>query len=107
VSEGPRADLEAALAELNEAQIATLLGWTRTLRRAPGAYEGHPSVGPLGDLLGISREEMGEGRARLRLDVNPAWANPNGVLHGGVVYTLIDYSMGGAVQNSLRASTST
>jgi uncharacterized protein (TIGR00369 family) len=39
----------------------------------------------------------------MRLTIDPAWHNPNGVLHGGVVYTLIDYSMGGAVQAGLPA----
>jgi uncharacterized protein (TIGR00369 family) len=37
----------------------------------------------------------------MRLTVDPAFHNPNGVLHGGIVYTMIDYSMGGAVQPHL------
>jgi uncharacterized protein (TIGR00369 family) len=39
----------------------------------------------------------------MRLQVDPGWHNPHGVVHGGVVYTLIDYSMGGAVTSGLTA----
>ena len=103
MSDEVRDELLAALDELTEEQVRTLAGWARTLRREPGARAGERSLGPLGDALGIEREEAPPGHARMRLTVNPRWANPNGVLHGGVVYTLIDYSMGGAVQSSLPA----
>jgi uncharacterized protein (TIGR00369 family) len=76
-------------------------------REPAGPFEEQPlnvpgeSVGPLGDMLGIVSEQRSPGRSRMRLTVDPAWSNPNGVLHGGVVYTLIDYSMGGAVKAGL------
>jgi acyl-CoA thioesterase len=98
-----REALLAALDSLGDEQLRTLAGWARTLRREPGAREGLNSLGPLGDLLGMEREDAAPGRSRMRLTVNPAWSNPNGVLHGGVIYTLIDYSMGGAVQPNLPA----
>ncbi|MEX1254554.1 MAG: PaaI family thioesterase [Dehalococcoidia bacterium] len=103
MSDDARAGLLAALDGLGDEQVRTLAGWARMLHREPGARAGEGSVGPLGDALGIEREDVSPGQARMRLTVNPMWANPNGILHGGVVYTLIDYSMGGAVQTSLPA----
>lgn len=44
---------------------------------------------------------MGEGRSRFELAVGPAHLNPHGVVHGGVVYTLVDYAMGGALTSRL------
>jgi uncharacterized protein (TIGR00369 family) len=35
------------------------------------------------------------------MEIDPVWHNPNGVLHGGVIYTMVDYSMGSAVQPNL------
>jgi len=101
----PREELRAAVESLSEDRARTLLGWLRTMRRereggglAPMREQ---SAGPLADMLGIVSERQGHGRSRLRLAVDPAWHNPNGVLHGGAIYTLIDYSMGGAVQPDL------
>ena len=100
----PRDELRAALDGLTDEQARTLLGWASALgglRREPQALDEEHSVGALGDRLGIVGEVREPGRCRMRLNIDPAWHNPNGVLHGGVVYTLIDYSMGGAVQPSL------
>ena len=101
-----RDELRAAIEGLTDEQARTLLGWARAIRRdrQPGAGPVEPgaeSPGPLADALGIVGELREPGRCRMRLAVDPAWHNPNGVLHGGVIYTLIDYSMGGAVQPSL------
>jgi uncharacterized protein (TIGR00369 family) len=107
----PRSELRAAIDNLAEDRARTLLGWLRMDRRhqadepapdarPPGASD-EQTLGPLGDMLGIVGEVREPGYARLRLIVDPAYFNPNGVLHGGVVYTLIDYSMGGAVQAGL------
>jgi acyl-CoA thioesterase len=41
------------------------------------------------------------GRARIRLTVDPAWHNPNGVLHGGVIYAMADSGMGIAISSGL------
>ena len=86
--------------------LRTLLAWLRMVNRerrdqAPAKFSPEESVGPLGDLLGMATEVREQGYCRMRLKVDEAWFNPNGVLHGGVVYTLIDYSMGGAVQAGL------
>jgi uncharacterized protein (TIGR00369 family) len=103
----PVEELRAEVESLSEERARTLLGWLRVMKRArqsggavPSAQHGE-SVGPLGDMLGIVAERRGAGGSRLRLAVDPAWHNPNGVLHGGVIYTLIDYSMGSAVQPDL------
>lgn len=110
----PREELRAAVESLSEERARTLLGWLRMMKREreeqlrgegpfdqPFRRAGDESVGPLGDLLGIVAETKAPGRSRMRLTVDPAWHNPNGVLHGGVIYTLIDYSMGGAVTAGL------
>ena len=103
----PVEELRAEVESLSEERARTLLGWLRVMKRAreSGATVASPqhgeSVGPLGDMLGIVAERRGAGGSRLRLAVDPAWHNPNGVLHGGVIYTLIDYCMGSAVQPDL------
>jgi len=102
----PREELRAAIEGLADDRARTLLGWLRAVNRerrdpapAPSSPEG--SVGPLGDVLGIVAELREPGYSRMRLTIDPAFFNPNGVLHGGVVYTLVDYGMGGAVQAGL------
>jgi uncharacterized protein (TIGR00369 family) len=108
----PRDTLRAAVEGLSEERARTLLGWLRMMRTERRFDDDEEesaellppqgqSVGPLGDTLGIVAELREPGRSRMRLTVDPAWHNPNGVLHGGVLYTLIDYSMGGAVTHSL------
>ncbi len=97
----PRDELRAAIDGLTDDQARTLLGWAHAIgRKSPVLPEEH-TVGALGDLLGIISEVQEPGRARMRLAVDPAWHNPHGVLHGGVIYTMVDYSMGGAVMRSL------
>jgi acyl-CoA thioesterase len=97
-----RRRLDAAIDLLDDAQRQRLLEWAGSMHRgverarAPGA-----SVGPVAELLHISRLEPEEGRARFRLDVVPELLNPHGVLHGGAVYTMIDYSMGAATMDAL------
>jgi uncharacterized protein (TIGR00369 family) len=101
VTADPRDELWAALDGLTDEQARTLLAWLGVMRRDQSTSSGAESPGPLADVLGIANEERSPGRCRMRLTVDPAWHNPNGVLHGGVIYTLIDYSMGGAIQPSL------
>jgi acyl-CoA thioesterase len=57
--------------------------------------------GPLADLLGIRPAFMEEGRARFDLAVRPEHLNPNRVVHGGVIYALLDTAMGGALFSTL------
>ncbi|HET8576889.1 MAG TPA: PaaI family thioesterase [Methylomirabilota bacterium] len=60
-----------------------------------------PGVGPFADLLGVHRALMVGGRSRFELTVGPQHLNPHGVTHGGVIYTLADYAMGGALTSRL------
>ena len=58
-------------------------------------------VGPLARLLGIRRKSMAKGRCCFTLRVRREHMNPHGVVHGGVVYSLVDYAMGGALTSRL------
>jgi acyl-CoA thioesterase len=49
------------------------------------------------ELLGMRPKSMGDGRARFELAVDTKHMNPNGVLHGGVIYSLADTAMGAAL----------
>lgn len=60
-----------------------------------------PGTGPLAGLLGIRRTAMADGRAVFELRVSADHMNPHGVVHGGVVYSLVDYAMGGALTSRL------
>jgi acyl-CoA thioesterase len=60
-----------------------------------------PGVGPIATLLGIRRASMEKGRSEFELTIRPEHMNPNGVVHGGVVYTLVDFAMGGALTSLL------
>jgi acyl-CoA thioesterase len=52
---------------------------------------------PFADLLGMRAKSVGDGRARFELEVESKHLNPNGTLHGGVVYSLADSAMGAAL----------
>ncbi len=63
-----------------------------------------PGVGPLARLLGIRRKRMAKGRCSFTLTVRPQHMNPYGLVHGGVIYSLADYAMGGALASQLEPS---
>jgi acyl-CoA thioesterase len=52
---------------------------------------------PFGDLIGLRFVEWRDGQSICRVEVVPALMNPNGVLHGAVMYALADTGMGGAL----------
>ncbi len=91
-------ELLAAIDGLSEERARVVLGWLDVFRREGGtrAKGESESVGTLGDLLGIVVESRQAGSARMRFTVDPALNNPNGVVHGGIIYT-----MGRAVQYGL------
>ncbi|HXF51000.1 MAG TPA: PaaI family thioesterase [Dehalococcoidia bacterium] len=101
-AESPRERLRRYLDELPEDRLALVAGWAGSMMRmGTGRPERQPgdSPGPLADLLHIRHVSSGEGRALFELAVEPDLLNPNGVLHGGAVYTMVDYSMGAATMS--------
>jgi acyl-CoA thioesterase len=44
---------------------------------------------------------MGQGRCRFALDPGPHHLNPHGLVHGAVLYALVDFAMGGALTSRL------
>ncbi len=99
---GPKDELRAAIDGLSDEQVQTMLGWAGVLRRDDPGNAGGQSLGALGDVLGMIIESREAGRSRMRLTVDPAWYNPHGVLHGGVIYIMVDSAMGTAVSSGLR-----
>ncbi|MEX0750792.1 MAG: PaaI family thioesterase [Dehalococcoidia bacterium] len=97
-----RARLDHAIERLDDAQRQRLLDWAGSIStnvqnaRSPGS-----SIGPLAEQLHITNGGMAGGRATYYLDVAPNLLNPHGVLHGGAVYVMVDYSMGGATMSVL------
>jgi acyl-CoA thioesterase len=59
--------------------------------------------GPLAELLGIRAEKLGEGEAVFAVTLRQEHLNPYGVVHGGVVASLVDTAMGGALVSRLGA----
>ena len=58
---------------------------------------GPKSPWPFAELLGMRAKSIGDGRARFELAVEAKHLNPNGTLHGGVVYSRADSAMGAAL----------
>lgn len=56
---------------------------------------------PLKAFLGLEIEDGEPGQAEAWLDVGDDHMNPNGVVHGGVVFTLADTAMGRATMSIL------
>jgi acyl-CoA thioesterase len=49
---------------------------------------------PFGDLIGLKITQLSRGYCQCILEVNEKLLNPHGVLHGGVVYSMVDTGMG-------------
>ena len=58
-------------------------------------------MGTFGRLIGLSFTARANGYSRCILKVSENLFNPNGVLHGGVVYSMADTGMGGSLYSSL------
>jgi uncharacterized protein (TIGR00369 family) len=61
---------------------------------------GFPAEIPFVKELGLELHACGEGRAELRLSVAPRHLNSWGVVHGGVLMTLLDVAMAQAARSS-------
>ena len=97
-----RTQLDAAIAVLDDGQRRRLLDWAGSMNRnVTRAREAGASIGPLAEALHITNAGAKDGRAEYRLEVVPELLNPHGVLHGGAVYVMADYSMGGATMSVL------
>ncbi len=104
-AQSAREELLAAIDGLSEERARVVLGWLDVFRRggatrAKGEGEG---VGTLDDLLGIVTESIQADGARMHFIVDPVLHNPNGVVHGGIIYTMVDSSMGRTVSCGLPA----
>lgn len=60
-----------------------------------------PPHHPFAELVGYTVDIVASGRAHATLDVGPEHHNPNGVVHGAVLFALVDTSMGGATMSAL------
>ena len=56
---------------------------------------------PFGDLIGLNFTDIGQGFSRCEVEVNEKLMNPHKVLHGGIIYTMADTGMGGALYSHL------
>lgn len=56
---------------------------------------------PFADLLGFSVSSRGDGRCRIEMDLESRHLNPHGIVHGGVLYSVADTGMGGALTSVL------
>ena len=59
-------------------------------------------VTPFNKHVGIERGPRGEGRAEMTLTIDGRHVNKRGVAHGGVLSTLLDSALGGAVVSAIR-----
>lgn len=76
MSEGPAADLEARLAFVRE----------------------FAATSPYYQAMGMSLAELEEGRAVLRMQIQPSQLNADGIVHGGVLPAIADGAMGNALR---------
>ena len=56
---------------------------------------------PIGDLVGFSVTEAGDGHAVVKIQTGPRHFNPMGTLHGGVLCDIADTAMGFAFASTL------
>jgi acyl-CoA thioesterase len=56
---------------------------------------------PLRQFLGMEMDSTEPGEATARLEVTDSVLNPNGVVHGGVLFTMVDTAMGKATMTVL------
>ena len=67
---------------------------------------GSPRVLPFADHVGLRIVEAKDGASRLTLAVQPHHQNSQGIVHGGVFFTLADTGMGAALYSTLAAGQS-
>ena len=60
-----------------------------------------PGFHPFAELIGLHFDYCRDGTSRCHLEVNRRLLNPHNVLHGGIVYSMADTGMGGALYTHL------
>jgi uncharacterized protein (TIGR00369 family) len=71
------------------------------LELVQGLQERGPASVGVGNLLGMSIKAVEPGVVVFGLRTAPQFANPHGILHGGITATLLDSAMGCAVLSEL------
>lgn len=56
---------------------------------------------PFNEKLGITAEDLADGRVRLSVESGPSWTNEVGSVHGGLAMSLLDGAMGRAIGRAL------
>lgn len=70
-----------------------------------GILRGDYPAPPISRLMGFTLEEVREGRAVFAVEPGEHHYNPIGLVHGGLLATLLDSAMGCAVHSTLPAGT--
>ena len=60
-----------------------------------------PGISPFWDYIGMTEEMIEEGKAELRLNVTQNLLQRRGVVHGGVISSLVDGAVGSAIRSVL------
>lgn len=68
-------------------------------------YDGRSEPFPLAQQIGLEFLELERGRAVLALSMDERFHNPMGVVHGGVIFGLLDTAMGFAATTLLEGKT--
>jgi acyl-CoA thioesterase len=73
------------------------------MERTPGTVMDLDEYGqfPLRSFLGLEIEDLEPGRVVARVEITDDLLNPNGSVHGGVIFTMVDTAMGKAAMSVL------
>jgi len=58
---------------------------------------------PFGELIGLNFSKCENGYSKCELEVREKLLNPHKMLHGGIIYSMVDTGMGGALYSILNA----
>ncbi len=56
---------------------------------------------PFAELIGLDFTRCEDGFSHCQIEINDTLLNPHGVVHGGVIYSMADTGMGGALYTAL------
>ncbi|HLZ71474.1 MAG TPA: PaaI family thioesterase [Dehalococcoidia bacterium] len=73
----------------------------RAIERVRKFQTGELPGGPVVELLGLTITEVEHGRLVMEMESGPAFANPMGTMHGGILTALADSAMGMAYVSTL------